>query len=395
MRFGFAIFLFSLSFTLFAQQGKDKIKSSQEKTQREIEYANKLLEETRGKAKASINEINIINHRLNKRKELLTGLEVEVSTLSQSIEKNQLEVAKVEKEIDKVKQAYALMITNLYKNRITEYAAMYILASENLNQLYKRIHTVKLYNTFLKTEKYRLDTLKQSLVKKNTELASMRQEKDNIVNKTKKETVTIQQEANEKQKLVQQLSRKQKEIEEDIREKQKTAKRLEAELRRMIEEERAKSKAKPTKEMVTPEEKLMSTDFEKNTGKLPWPTQKGIVSGKYGEHQHPDYKNVTIRNDGIYISTTSGENARAIFKGMVARVFQLAGQNYTVMIKHGRYFTLYHNLINVKVKPGQNVDTKQIIGTVATDSASGESILYFQVWKDTERSDPEIWLTPL
>jgi septal ring factor EnvC (AmiA/AmiB activator) len=395
MKFGLAIILFSISITLFSQQGKEKLKSSQEKTQREIEYANKLLEETKGKTKASINEINVINHRLSKRKELLTGLEVEVSTLSQSIEKNQLEIVRVEREIDKVKQAYALMIVNLYKNRIPEYAAMYILASENLNQLYKRINTVKLYNNFLKTEKYRLDTLKQSLVRKNLELASMKQEKDVVVNKTKREAFTIQKEVNEKQMMVQQLSKKQKEIEEEIREKQRTAKKLEAELRRMIEEERAKSKAKPTKEMVTPAEKIISTDFEKNTGKLPWPTQKGIVSGKYGEHQHPDYKNVIIRNDGIYISTTAGESARAIFKGMVARVFQLAGQNYTVMIKHGRYFTLYHNLVNVKVKQGQNVDTKQIIGTVATDNSSGETILYFQVWKDTERSDPEIWLTPL
>jgi murein hydrolase activator len=395
MKFGLAIFLFSISITLFSQQGKEKLKSSQEKTQREIEYANKLLEETKGKTKASISEINIINHRLSKRKELLTGLEVEVSTLSQSIEKNQQEIVRIEREIDKVKQAYALMITNLYKNRITEYTAMYILASENLNQLYKRIHTVKLYNSFLKTEKYRLDTLKQSLVRRNLELASLKQEKDVVVNKTKSEAFSIQKEVNEKQKMVQQLSKKQKEIEEEIREKQRTAKKLEAELRRMIEEERAKSKAKPTKEMVTPEEKIISADFEKNTGKLPWPTQKGIVSGKYGEHQHPDYKNVIIRNDGIYISTTSGESARAIFKGIVARVFQLSGQNYTVMIKHGRYFTLYHNLVNVKVKPGQTVDTKQIIGTVATDNSSGETILYFQVWKDTERSDPEIWLTPL
>jgi septal ring factor EnvC (AmiA/AmiB activator) len=395
MKFGLTIFLFSISITLFSQQGKEKLKSSQEKTQREIEYANKLLEETKGKTKASINEINIINHRLSKRKELLTGLEVEVSTLSQSIEKNQQEIVRVEREIDKVKQAYALMITNLYKNRITEYTAMYILASENLNQLYKRIHTVKLYNSFLKTERYRLDTLKQSLVRRNLELASLKQKKDVVVNKTKSEAFSIQKEVSEKQKMVQQLSKKQKEIEEEIKEKQRTAKKLEAELRRMIEEERAKSKAKPTKEMVTPEEKIISTDFEKNTGKLPWPTQKGIVSGKYGEHQHPDYKNVIIRNDGIYISTTAGESARAIFKGIVARVFQLAGQNYTVMIKHGRYFTLYHNLVNVKVKPGQTVDTKQIIGTVATDNSSGETILYFQVWKDTERSDPEIWLTPL
>jgi septal ring factor EnvC (AmiA/AmiB activator) len=99
-----------------------------------------------------------------------------------------------------------------------------------------------------------------------------------------------------------------------------------------------------------------------------------------------------VRNDGIYISTVQGETVRAIFKGVVSKVFSIPGQNYTVIIRHGTYFTLYHNLIQVNVKAGQSVEMKEAIGKVFTDSESKETTLYFQVWKDMERSDPEIWL---
>lgn len=143
---------------------------------------------------------------------------------------------------------------------------------------------------------------------------------------------------------------------------------------------------------LTPLELIISNDFSKNQGKLPWPTQRGIISGKYGEHDHPDFKSVKIRNDGIYISTERGELVRAVFKGIVSKVFSIPGENYTVIIRHGNYFTLYHNLIDVKVKAGQSVETKEAIGKVFTDAETKETTLYFQVWRETERNDPELWL---
>ena len=380
---------------LSGQNSVDKIKESREKTLREIEYSNKLLLETQGKTKESLNEINIINHRLAKRKEYLIGLEVEVNVLQGAIEGNIQDIGKANLEINKIKRVYAQMITNLYKKKSTHFRAMYLIASENLNQLYKRIHTVKLYNKYLRKERDRLESLRSEMEENNRELEKLRNDKDAMVNRTKSETLVIQREMNEKNRLVRQLKQKQKEIEQDIRNKEKTAKKLEAELKKIINEERKLAKGKTGKESLTPADRIVSTDFEKNTGKLPWPTQKGIITGKYGEHQHPDYKHVTVRNDGVYISTSVGESARTIFKGVVSRVFAIPGENFTVIIKHGQYFSLYHNLVNVKVKPGQSVNTKELIGTVFTDNTTKETILYFQIWKETEKSDPEIWLAPL
>lgn len=389
-----AVFLL-ISVVAWSQNPAEKLRLSRENTLKEIEYATKLLKETQGKAKQSLNEINIINHRLSKRKEYVTGLEVEVSVLDEEIERNLKDISLLEQEIKKIEKVYAAMITNLYKNKVSRFSTMYFLASNDLNQLYKRIYTVKLYNKYLRQEREKLDEMRDGLNSRNTELSELRSQKDLVLDKTRKEAIKIQQEINEKNKIVKQLKQRQKSIEEDIRNKERTAKKLENELKRIIEEEKKKSAPAGTRELLTPEERIVSTDFEKNTGKLPWPTQKGIITGRYGSQRHPDYKDVWLENDGIYITTSEGENARSVFKGTVARVFQIPGENYTVIIRHGQYFSMYHNLIHVKVKAGQVVNTKESIGTVYTDHSTRETVLYFQIWKDTQKNDPEIWLTPL
>lgn len=394
MRIIFTSIIMLFSLTLVGQNGLEKIKTTREKTLKEIDYANQLLRETQGKTKESLNEINLINHKLKKRKEYLVGLEVEVNVINEAIERNLQDIVRTEYEINRIKKIYALMIVNLYKKKTKNYQGVYFLASDNLNQLYKRIHTVKLYNSFLRKQRLKFEDLKEVLVQKNSELQGLRSGKDKALNQTRKETITIQQEVNDKNKMVKQLQQKQKQIEEEIRNKEKTARKLENELKKYIEAERKKAKV-ANKEMVTPADKIISGDFEKNNGKLPWPTQRGIITGKYGEHAHPDYKNVMVRNDGIYISTTSGEKVRSIFKGVVSRVFKIPGENYTVIVKHGQYFSLYHNMIDVVVKQGQTVNIKDVIGTVFTDVHTKETILYFQIWKETEKRDPELWLAPL
>ena len=171
-------------------------------------------------------------------------------------------------------------------------------------------------------------------------LQDLRSKEDLLLRKTKSETMVIQIEVTQKKNLVKQLKKKKREIEDDIKNKEKTARKLEAELKRIIEEERKKIKTSGSKESMTPYERVISNDFEKNFGRLPWPTQKGIITGQYGEHPHPDYKSVMVRNDGIYISTAKGEEARSVFKGVVSRVFNIPGENYTVIIKHGQYYSL-------------------------------------------------------
>jgi septal ring factor EnvC (AmiA/AmiB activator) len=251
---------------------------------------------------------------------------------------------------------------------------------------------MRLFNRYLKIQRERLTAVKEEIVRKNELLSALKKEKDNVMIATKKEYGMIESEMEGKRRIVDQLNKKQRDIKAEIRNKEKVAKKLDDEIKRIIEAEMAKTKKSTGKENITPAEKIVSNDFAKNQGMLPWPTQKGLVTGKYGEHDHPDFKSVKIRNDGVYISTSKGEYARTVFKGTISRVFSIPGENYTVIIKHGMYYTLYHNLTDVRVKAGQTVETKEIIGKVYTNENTRETTLYFQVWKETERNDPELWL---
>jgi murein hydrolase activator len=378
--------------TLVAQNDVDKVRKMRESTLREIEYANKLLEETRGKTKASIEEVNIINQKLRKRQQYIASLETETEMVGKTVAEYQGEIDKIQAEIKRLKDLYAQMLVKNYKNRWNNYYIMYFLASDNMNQLYQRLRFVRIYYNYIENQKLKLDNLKADLSVKSNALLEVKKQKDSLIKSTKKEYGVIQEESAKKMVLLNTLKKKQAEIEREIRDKERTAKKLDNEITKIIEAERKKSATGSIKANLTPADQIISSDFEKNRGKLPWPTKEGIISGKYGEHEHPDFKQVKIRNDGIYISTSKGEPVRSIFKGVVSRVFSIPGENYTVIIKHGNYYTLYHNLVDVTVKAGQHVETKEILGKVYTDNETKESTLYFQIWKETERNDPELWL---
>jgi len=377
---------------IYAQNSVENIRKQREKTLKEIEYANKLLEETRGKTKESLQEVNLINQKLKKRREYILTLEAESSLLDNNITDCEVHVNTVEKEIDRLKEGYADMVVRLYREKGSNFYLVYLMASENLNQLYRRFRFMKIYMSYIRTLKSNLESRKNDLVSRRNELISLKNEKSKLVSSTRSEYAVIKQESNRKTELLNSLRKKQGDIEKEIKEKERVARKLDNEITRLIESERRKAGKGSMKGNLTPMDQIISNDFGKNQGKLPWPTQKGIISGRYGEHEHPDFKYVKIRNDGIYISTEKGQEVRSVFKGVVSKVFSIPGENYTVIIRHGEYFTLYHNLIDVKVKAGQRVETREVIGKIFTDGETKESTLYFQVWKETERNDPELWL---
>ena len=65
-----------------------------------------------------------------------------------------------------------------------------------------------------------------------------------------------------------------------------------------------------------------------------------------------------------------------------------------VIIRHGKYLTVYQNLVNVKVKAGDSVATGQDIGDVYLDNGDGgKAVLKFMVYEEKKKLDPELWLT--
>lgn len=144
----------------------------------------------------------------------------------------------------------------------------------------------------------------------------------------------------------------------------------------------------------TPEVTELSKEFESNRGKLPWPVTSGVVVDQFGKHKHAIATKVEIENNGIDIQTGQGAKARAVFEGTVTNVISMPGLGQTVLINHGKYFTVYSGLTNVQVKKDDRVNTKQTIGTVMNNE-DGVAVMNFQVWNGASKMNPSLWIAPM
>ena len=95
-------------------------------------------------------------------------------------------------------------------------------------------------------------------------------------------------------------------------------------------------------------------------------------------------------NKGIDIKGKPGAQARAVFNGEVSAIFQYNGLN-NILVRHGNYISVYCNLSSVSVSKGSKVNTRTVLGTIHTDS-SGNTVLHFQLRKETAKLNPELWL---
>ena len=143
--------------------------------------------------------------------------------------------------------------------------------------------------------------------------------------------------------------------------------------------------------VMTPEARALANNFSANMGSLPWPVERGIVTGAFGKHPHPIVKNVIVDNPHVEISTAQGSAVRVVFEGEVSSVVPIPGANTMVLVRHGNYFTVYSNLIDVVVKSGDKLRIKDKIGTAFTDE-EGKTMVQFGLWKDADIQNPEPWL---
>ena len=138
-------------------------------------------------------------------------------------------------------------------------------------------------------------------------------------------------------------------------------------------------------------DRALSTSFAANRGRLPMPITGGYsITRHYGAYNVAGLNGVQLDSKGINITGSVGAQARAVFRGEVTAIFTYGGM-YNVIVRHGSYMSVYCNLSSTAVRRGQNVETRQTIGTIATD-ASGNATLHFQLRKETARLNPEAWL---
>ena len=378
---------------LFSQSIND-VRRQKEKAEKEIIYLNKLLKEASRNKSASTEKVKILQAKITQSKKVISSLNAEVNYLQGSITKNENRISELEEERKALLDMYAKLVYGSWKKRNKADKLMFILSASDFNQAYNRFKYFQQIQDYSDKQLKLIQQINDSLKIKNKDLERLVGQKNEVVRTIHIKNQEMESERMKENQYMSELKRKEKDLRKKLDKEIKNRQRLAKELNRLITAQT--KKASTTKGKLSQEQKLLSDDFAKNKGKLPWPVAEGFISEKFGVSVHSLHKYLKISNDGIDITTSKNSDVYVVFKGVVLDVCYVPGLNYTVLVQHGNFFTVYPNLLDVKVKRGDNVATKQVLGRIGYDSEKG-SVLNFQIWQNVGKIqpiklNPELWL---
>jgi len=371
-----------------AAQTKAELEAKRNKTLNEIKYVDELLRSTEKKKNESLNSIAIIKNKVNLRESVIKEMNNEISLTNERIELNNIAIEMMEEDLVELKSDYTKAIVNSYKCKKENRDLFYILSAKNFNQSYKRFKYLKQMAIFRRNQAEVILELKRQVETTKGKLKNDLDKISDLKSNEERQKQLLQSEQERKKKMVKSLAGKEKDLKRELDAKRKIAKKIENEIARLIEEERKKD----IKSNITPESKLIGENFEESKGKLPWPVEKGVITSHFGIQRNPDLKYLTEENIGIEITGYGKTKARAVFKGEVVKIFAISGANMTVIIRHGKFLSVYANIVNLKVKTGEKVSIKQEIGDVYSDpNENYNCVLKFMIF-ETKYLDPELWI---
>lgn len=388
MRLLALIILFSAECCVLYAQSRSDLEVQRKRTLEEIGYVDNMLKTTAREKTESMNAVKILGKKVNLRENILSGMREEINLTSERVALNTMAIQMMEDDLTALKKEYANTVVSSYRTGKGYPELMYVLSAKDFNQGFKRLKYLQQVTKFRRREAAVILELKDQIQTSREKLQADLLRVSDLKDKQEQQKKLLQDEQEKQQKMVKSLNTKEKELKKQLEEKRRTAKKIEGEIAKLIAEE----KKKAVSSAETPEQKLIGDNFAENKGRLPWPVEKGLITSHFGIQKNAVLKYVQEENIGIEITSTGRMPARSVFKGEVTRVFPIQGSNMTVIIKHGKYFTVYNNIINVKVKPGDKVDTKQYIGEVYSDPANNNiCVLEFMIY-ETKFHDPEAWI---
>lgn len=368
-------------------QSVSSLQQQQKDLEKQIATTNKMLQQTQSNKKVTLNKLELLNQNIKTQRKLISNLNQEISALDQQMNTLQANKKQLQGELTDLQDEYARLVRQAHYTQMHQSPLIFLFSSQNFQQLLRRLRYIREFSYYRTQQIEKITAKKQEIEDKNAQLNANRKNKQSSLKAQKREADQLSRNERKQQQMLTELKKQEKDLKAKLKKQQKQVAELNEKIDKQI---RQQTKSAPT---LTKEQQLVAGGFEANQGRLPWPVEKGHISGTFGKHSHPVYKEVIIDNKGIYLQTTKGADARAVYEGQVSSCFVM-NNTYAVIIQHGNYRTVYSGLSKLSVKQGDKVTTKQAIGTIYTNpDEDNKTELYFQIYKDRNILNPSLWLS--
>ncbi|MDE6496668.1 MAG: peptidoglycan DD-metalloendopeptidase family protein [Duncaniella sp.] len=430
-----------------AKKKRSSAKSSRtvENVQRDKKKAQQQISETSGKIKANTREINRqvnrlgeLNTEIDNGRRSIERLNARIDTLSSLAAIARDSVTTLEGELETMRQTYVKALRRLQPEAARMNSWAFVLSAKSFNEAYQNIRYLRQFSAWRQRKAENIREVADRIAERRTELTRLHAESDEALRKVDASQRELTRNQAEAETLLASLKKEDASLRQMLKEQKQKAAALDRELDRIIAEEQRRAaeeerrrkeeerkqqlaqqkpqkqtstssptqvaEAKPSKGNTTARQQPQQTaaaataaltgSFADNKGRLLFP-----VAGKYrivrqfGRHPHPTLPHVETDNSGIDIEVSAGTQARAVFGGKVSAIFKQDGFNSIIMVRHGKYITIYAGLDNISVKQGDNIKAGQNLGTVFSDPDNdNRAVLHFEIRNERQKLNPTQWV---
>ena len=389
------IFCLSVTASLSAQN-ISRQEDKKARLEREIAIIDKQLIDNVAKSRSELSQLNLIQTKLNYRRRLIKENERQIRVYSDEIYLTQKQINKLKARRDTLSNNYSTLIKCAYKNRDTKIWYMYIIASENLGQAFRRFSYFNDLADQLNLQAEKIEATTRELEAEKINIAKLKAGAENLKKQRSEELANLQNEERQTNSVIAALNSNKQKYQRELNAKKKQVEALDREIKRLLAAALAEKTPTPTTPNTTAKKPKVVIDyklagkFESNKGKLPWPVQGPVVE-RFGTNFHPVFKSLKLpKNNGISIATSASADVIAVFDGVVKQIVVMPGYNQCILVQHGNYFSFYCKLKTTAVSAGDKIKIGQVLGQVG--EINGDTQLYFQIWKNQTPQNPEIWL---
>lgn len=373
-------------------QSIESLRKDIERDRKELNKIEQLLKANTASKQSSERELKLIRNTISGRRNVIRKLDSQISSLVVSVERKQQELDRGQKELERLRREYAGYIYEGYKSSLRGDAFTFLFSSKDFNDANRRLAYMRHAAAARRQTAAEIDSIAKVLTSQIDELDARKQELSETRDSRQKELKTLRSSEDTQKKKVAQLSSTEKNLKSKATAARRKIEQAQKKINALIAAE-TKKKSGRTQAQIDADV-ILSGQFGQNKGKMPYPVRGGVIIDHFGRQNHHLYSNMIIDNGGVNIAGKAGDPVKCVFDGEVRTILSLTnlGQNTAVLVRHGDYFTVYQNIVNVSVKVGDKVTINQTIGTLPTTTNQDDHYLHFEVWQNNQKLNPEYWL---
>ncbi|GAB0156809.1 hypothetical protein CHRYSEOSP005_20760 [Chryseobacterium sp. Alg-005] len=233
----FSFLIGILLFGLHYGQKKEQLQKQNAELKKQIAQINSDLAKTRNESKLSIAYLTNVNKKLALREKVYNNTQKEKRFIEDEIYLRQLEINRQNRELKVLRENYAKVLVNAYKNKGVQNKVTFILSSKNLGEAIRRVQYLKQYSDYQDKKAAEITDAATQIKKSIAQRQKSVKDKETLLVNQQKDLTTINAERAQKEQLVADFKKNEARLTAELKQKQTQNKAVESQIRAIIAEE--------------------------------------------------------------------------------------------------------------------------------------------------------------